>query len=243
MVKSRALREKVVRSELGQGPGGAFERYCFPLADMLNHEPSCIPSLSSSLLQQADVHQGPSVRGKVVGEQFEFAAVRDIPAGGEVTWTYGELTNEELLLQYGFVPSPPVHGDSRIGFCLPSSIFETSLQSLSKDRVSQELLERKRSLLQQLAVVDTSGQARGGAYAHPEASPAGANDADIEDHVLVLGGRACNCLLVDVRRDIWEDRSCTPAGDLGPEMPPDVENEIRAFRWTSWLLSQEPIAS
>ncbi|EKX39809.1 hypothetical protein GUITHDRAFT_114060 [Guillardia theta CCMP2712] len=157
MVKSRALREKVVKGSSGQDVPETLERYCFPLADMFNHEPSAVPPPASDLLRQADVHRGPSVRGSVVGDHFEFTATRAIPAGSEVSWTYGQLTNEELLLRYGFVPSPPLHGDSRIGFSLPSSIFETSLQSLSKDRagVTKELMERKRSLLQQLEVIET----------------------------------------------------------------------------------------
>jgi hypothetical protein len=48
-------------------------------------------------------HRGPAAAA-VVGTdgRTRFTAARDIPAGAEVTWSYGRLTNEDML-----VPPPP----------------------------------------------------------------------------------------------------------------------------------------
>ena len=41
--------------------------------------------------------------------------------------SYGALSNEALLLQFGFVPSPPLHGDATALLALPESVFVDAL--------------------------------------------------------------------------------------------------------------------
>ena len=41
--------------------------------------------------------------------------------------SYGALSNEALLLQFGFVPSPPLHGDVAALLALPERVFEDAL--------------------------------------------------------------------------------------------------------------------
>ena len=42
-------------------------------------------------------------------------------------FSYGALSNEALLLQFGFVPSPPLHGDVAALLALPESVFADAL--------------------------------------------------------------------------------------------------------------------
>jgi hypothetical protein len=44
----------------------------------------------------------------------------------QVTGTYGRLSNEDLLLIYGFIPWPYIHGDNRFGLALPSEVSTTT---------------------------------------------------------------------------------------------------------------------
>lgn len=41
--------------------------------------------------------------------------------------SYGALSNESLLLQFGFVPWPPLHGDAAALLALPESVFAEAL--------------------------------------------------------------------------------------------------------------------
>jgi hypothetical protein len=42
--------------------------------------------------------------------------------------SYGALSNEALLLQFGFVPSPALHGDAGVALTLPERVFADALR-------------------------------------------------------------------------------------------------------------------
>jgi hypothetical protein len=47
------------------------------------------------------------------------------------TWTYGDLSNEELWLWYGFVPEPALHGGTAVTFQLPEGALRAGLGSVA----------------------------------------------------------------------------------------------------------------
>ena len=126
MVQSRAMR---VRH--GSGPGA---RCLMPVADLLNHAPRCAGA-GAGAAGRARPAGGPSASGAAEGDSFVFRAARALAPGEQVpppalaalhllflepfivnhavlfqvSWSYGRLSNEELLLGYGFVPRPRLH--------------------------------------------------------------------------------------------------------------------------------------
>ena len=47
---------------------------------------------------------------KVEGGRTGWFATRHVRAGEQVSWSYGDMSSEELLLDYGFVPDKNLHG-------------------------------------------------------------------------------------------------------------------------------------
>ena len=99
-------------------------------------------------------HAGPATRVEFAAGGARWVATRRVPAGCPVTWrcagccssslyaqpdappacrsspssrSYGALSNESLLLQFGFVPWPPLHGDAAALLALPESVFAEAL--------------------------------------------------------------------------------------------------------------------
>ena len=81
--------------------GGGARVMC-PLIDIGNHAPS----------QEANCE----VKGSL-GGALELVARRDIALGEEVTFCYGkELSNDDFLLDYGFIPSANEHDDTLLAW-------------------------------------------------------------------------------------------------------------------------------
>ncbi|KAJ1476430.1 hypothetical protein T484DRAFT_1824930 [Baffinella frigidus] len=141
----------------------ALERCLLPLADLLNHSPTSAPpprggpgfqsgggsekskSRGGPVVGSGDSGGsggGPTAAAEAEGGDMVFRATREIARGEEVTWSYGRLSNEELLLA--------------VGFALPSSLFARSLAALSKEcPAPPDVEERKTTLLQRLNALPT----------------------------------------------------------------------------------------
>jgi len=137
MIRSRAITFRVMR-----GSDGAIEgRRCMvPVIDFMNHACAPLPPLSPFSVHKASgpsssssssssstyvaaaaaaAHRGPATDLERRANEVAWVTTRDIPAGEEVTWSYGDLSNEELWLWYGFVPEQPLHGGATVTFQLP----------------------------------------------------------------------------------------------------------------------------
>ena len=97
----RGSHEPRVRAGTGDGVDGGGECRGCP--------PGCPP--------------GPAAREERRGRRRVGGGSTRTPAGAEVTWTYGHLSNESLWLWYGFVPDPPVHAGTSVTFHLPRERF------------------------------------------------------------------------------------------------------------------------
>jgi hypothetical protein len=79
----------------------------------------------------------------------------------QVSWSYGRLSNEELLLGYGFVPRPRLHADCRAGFALPASVFTRGLDALSAECPAPPDVEAsRRQLLSRLGALQVCERRR-----------------------------------------------------------------------------------
>jgi hypothetical protein len=104
------VRARAVRMQL---QSGATVKRLLQVADTFNHETG---------------QRGAAVVARVPpGGGICFVAERPVAAGEQVTWTYGELSSEQLLLQYGFVPSDALHVGSRLQLTLPLGAFKDGI--------------------------------------------------------------------------------------------------------------------
>ena len=187
MVHSRALREvaSLTGDSKGQHARGEVkDRFCFPVADLFDHAPSPLPttyvhlretvfratsfeksrwhlrapSLSASLLRDREkIRDREDAAGGTEQEALCFCAAEAIEVGQEVTWTYGKLTNEEMMMQYGFIPTAHVHGDSRVGFAVGARVFAKGLAALEKESPSNsDVTASKQQVLSSLLGVDVT---------------------------------------------------------------------------------------
>ncbi|KAI3428549.1 hypothetical protein D9Q98_007371 [Chlorella vulgaris] len=100
----------------GSSTGGAGVRMLVPLVDMLNHAGDYITSPPGQMPPL--VQAGDCVRWDLkapVGPEGEWlmdlSATRDIAEGEELLLSYGERSNDEFHLHYGFVPARNPHDD------------------------------------------------------------------------------------------------------------------------------------
>ena len=187
MVHSRALREVASLTGDSKGQHARTEvkdRFCFPVADLFDHAPSPLPttyvhlretvfratsleksrwhlrapSLSASLLRDREkIRDREDAAGGTEQEALCFCAAEAIEVGQEVTWTYGKLTNEEMMMQYGFIPTAHVHGDSRVGFAVGAQVFAKGLAALEKESPSNsDVTASKQQVLSSLLGVDVT---------------------------------------------------------------------------------------
>ena len=103
-------------------------------------------------MDDGDAEDGPNVRIETndAGESM-WTATRDAKQGDALRWTYGELSNEEMWLWYGFVPENPLHGDSSVAFNLPDAVFANGLNAVAKED-SEETGALRRRLLERAGV-------------------------------------------------------------------------------------------
>ncbi|WPT17803.1 Actin-histidine N-methyltransferase [Picochlorum sp. SENEW3] len=89
---------------------GGVVRLLMPLVDMLNHSGDVDVSMSADRpMAASDIIATDAVRWDCVakiGGEFEMivSATRDIIQGEEITLSYGERSNDDFFLYYGFVP-------------------------------------------------------------------------------------------------------------------------------------------
>lgn len=111
-------------------------RFLMPLVDMLNHSGDVSPLMThtASEFNQSSVIATDAVRwdcvNKIGGEAWMIvSAVRDIVQGEEITLSYGERSNDDFFLYYGFVPPRNPH-DNVILFTNASEAVEWYLGNL-----------------------------------------------------------------------------------------------------------------
>ena len=144
MVRSRAITFAVRKST------GEIERKrCLvPVCDVLNHSPTSLRDCDVDYDPSTTVvDDGPNVRiATNGGGESVWMTTRAVAAGEALRWTYGELSNEEMWLWYGFVPANPVHGDCSVPFNLPDAVFKSGLDAVAKDDAPETMALRKRLL-------------------------------------------------------------------------------------------------
>lgn len=216
MVRSRAITFAVRKASTGEIER---KRCLVPVCDVLNHSPTSLAE---------DGLDGPNVRIETDGESVTaWTTTRDVHAGEALRWTYGELSNEEMWMWYGFVPENPIHGDASVVFNLPDAVFENGLNALAKDD-KEETRALRRELLR-----------RSGAI--------GLNEGEELSFVItarqpakVLGGiAAVMCCTADEVVAIAASTviSANGGGD-GALFTLEPESRRRAGRYVAWLLTQ-----
>ena len=216
MVRSRAITFAVRKASTGEIER---KRCLVPVCDVLNHSPTSL---------EEDGSDGPNVRIETDGESVTaWTTTRDLRAGEALRWTYGELSNEEMWMWYGFVPENPIHGDASVVFNLPDAVFENGLNALAKDD-KEETRALRRELLR-----------RSGAI--------GLNEGEELSFVItarqpakVLGGiAAVMCCTADEVVAIAASTviSANGGGD-GALFTLEPESRRRAGRYVAWLLTQ-----
>jgi hypothetical protein len=149
MIRSRAI---TFRTRSTDGDGTDARRCMVPVVDIMNHE--CAPSPCDK--PDGRAHEGPAVELEARDGAVVWRAARDVPAGSEISWTYGNLSNEALWLWYGFVPTPPSHAGCAVAFTLPESSLRGGLASVAKDD-SEEATVAREDLLVRSGAFDAAG--------------------------------------------------------------------------------------
>ena len=164
MIRSRAITFRVQR-----GTDGVVEaRRCMvPVVDFMNHACAPPPSASVSaptgsrlaeeLVAAAAAHPGPNVTLERRDDAVAWRATVDISPGEEVLWTYGDLSNEELWLWYGFVPDPPLHAGAAVTFQLPEAALRGGLGAVARGDSKDEAAARLALLMRAGVFSDGSG--------------------------------------------------------------------------------------
>lgn len=135
MVRTRAITFAVKKS----GTDVIERKRCLvPVCDVLNHSPT-------STSDDSDDGPNVSIESNDVGESI-WKTTRDVAKGQALRWTYGELSNEEMWLWYGFVPSTPSHGDCSVVFNLPDTVFANGLNAVAKEDREETAALRRRLL-------------------------------------------------------------------------------------------------
>lgn len=211
MVRSRAITFEVRKGDSGE----VIRKRCLvPVCDILNHSPTSAVS-------------GPNVRIESTDSGAKWVTTRDIAAGEALRWTYGELSNEEMWLWYGFVPSDPVHDDCSVVFNLPDAVFSNGLSAVAKDDKAETAALRRELLT------------RAGAL--------GLNEGEELSFVIsmralptVLGGIAgIMCCEADEVVSIAASAVIsTNGGGDGELFQLRPESRRRAGRYVAWLLNQ-----
>jgi hypothetical protein len=150
MVRSRAITFAVRKATTGDIER---KRCLVPVCDVLNHSPTSLADVLSSdderdgVYSQALSVPGPNVQIETNGSgESVWMTTRDVVAGEALRWTYGELSNEEMWLWYGFVPASPIHGDCAVPFNLPDTVFKNGLEAVAKDDKAETMALRKKLL-------------------------------------------------------------------------------------------------
>lgn len=76
---------------------------------MLDRAASCLPGLVRMVAIVRSIIHGRLLENT---DSTEWRATRPVAIGEAVTWSYGELSTKEAVLDYGFVPEPTLHAHS-----------------------------------------------------------------------------------------------------------------------------------
>lgn len=120
--------------------GGVGVRMCVPLIDMLNHAGD---EAIGGLLSSGDVVAQDNVRWDVVSPsssgsdewQMVLSATKPIADGQPLLLSYREGSNDEFLLNYGFVPASNPHDTVQLFGGLSEALEHFWEQELSQVRV------------------------------------------------------------------------------------------------------------
>lgn len=128
------LERMAEAAQLLQGAAPSRQRLAWALAHVRARAVRVQASTSCKALMQVvdTMNHDFCADGAVAQARFEgggvrFVARRAAAAGEQVTWTYGELSSDQLLLQYGFVPNDALHPHARLSLSLPAHLFRESL--------------------------------------------------------------------------------------------------------------------
>lgn len=209
-VRTRAMRVAGLDAETG---AQAASKRVVPVVDLANAAPGA-----------GGACKGPALRTEPgdAGGETRWVAARPVGAGEELTWTYGEHSDEEMLLLYGFVPDGAPHGDSRVDAEVPAGVFEESLGRFAG--TTPELRARREALLRKAGVLGASSvsisvrpfEAPAELLAIGRILAAGDEDGELDD-----AGRAAEALAAGAPVD------APPLSGAG---------EARARRWAAWML-------
>ena len=137
-------------------------RLLMPLVDMLNHSGDVDTNMSDAMVTDLNIIATDACRWDVVpkigGELiFCVSAVRDIIQGEEITLSYGERSNDDFFIHYGFVPPRNPHDT----VCLFDSLEESvtwcleRLSAETKEDLSHEFLSHvHESIMAELDTID-----------------------------------------------------------------------------------------
>lgn len=122
-------------------------RMLMPLVDMLNHSGDVDINMSNSKAREVNVIATDACRWDCVpkiggGSILCVSAVRDVVRGEEITLSYGERSNDDFFVHYGFVPPRNPH-DSVSLFNSPVDAILWTLEGLNlsiRQNLSHEFL-------------------------------------------------------------------------------------------------------
>lgn len=129
---------------------GGVVRLLMPLVDMLNHSGDVDVSMSADRpMAASDVIATDAVRWDCIakiGGEFEMivSATRDIIKGEEITLSYGERSNDDFFLYYGFVPPRNPHDSVQLFANLDEAVSWTllHLRDISLDETIEDIKTR-----------------------------------------------------------------------------------------------------
>ena len=136
------VRARAVRYNVQKASGElAWAKCLMPIVDTQNHATSPLGRAEAApVLEQAGFSPqevdaitsstaSPATSVAFSGGGASWMAARPIAAHTHVSWTYGALSNVQLLLQFGFVPSPALHADSVVELTIPELVILDALAS------------------------------------------------------------------------------------------------------------------
>jgi len=128
-------------------------QYMLPLVDMFNHQSDTVDmQVKQQLREKVKMEvDGPATLMKVEGGRTGWFATRHVRAGAQVSWSYGDISSEELLLDYGFVPDKNLHGHSKFTLVVSSQSLVDKANEMSRGgSLSAESANVKFELVQQM---------------------------------------------------------------------------------------------
>lgn len=135
--------------------GGDGERALVPIIDLGNHAPKGAANCD--------------VRG-TLGGRVELVANRPIALGEELTYCYGDLSNDDFLIDYGFLPAKNAHDECMLAWA-GGGLLESAIATAGLDTKGGGDAWRTAAMRSALpAGLETVSIVRGGLSAHAMAA-------------------------------------------------------------------------